>query len=169
LLNVNLMLNLSILNVNGQKVLIMKQLLFILLSIFTFNLSAQNTCLIFDQSSKQVQNFDGDKMAFYKKGDPAKDQEDIIEIFETYYDNGQLAEKGLIVNNKPEGLWKKFDENGKCIAKIKYKEGKKTGKWIIWNYNGEIIAKGRYDNDGYKTGNWIYYSSIEQKYINKSF
>ena len=163
------MLTLSILNVNGQKAFIMKQLLFILLSIFSFNLSAQNTCLIFDQSSKQVRNFDGDKMAFFQKEDPAKDKKEVIEIFEKYYENGQLAEKGLIVNNKPEGLWKKYDEKGKLIAKIKYKEGKKSGKWILWNHNGEIIAKGRYNNEGDKTGNWIYYSSVDKKYLNKSF
>ena len=147
----------------------MKQFLILILSIMSVGLSAQNTCLIFDKSSKQAENFDGDKVVYYKKNDPTQKQKEIIEIFEKFHSNGQMAEKGLIVNNKPEGLWKKYDENGNLIAKIKYNEGVKTGKWIIWNDDGQIVAKGRYNNEGDKTGKWVYYSSLDEKYLNKSF
>ena len=147
----------------------MKYLVVAFLAVISLNIQAQNTLLVFDNSPRNTSNFDGDKMAFYDQRDNSKVQDEIIEPVVKYHSNGHLAEKGLIVNKKPEGLWKKYDENGRLLAKIKYKDGRKTGKWIIWNNDGKVIAKGRYNNDGDKTGNWIYWSSVDHKYLEKSF
>jgi antitoxin component YwqK of YwqJK toxin-antitoxin module len=147
----------------------MKYLVVALLALISLKIDAQNTLLVFDNSPRELSNFDGDQMAFYDLRDGNKYEGEIIEPIEKYHANGQLAEKGLIVNNKPEGLWKKYDENGRLIAKINYKDGKKTGKWIIWNNDGQIIAKGRYNKEGDKTGSWIYWSSVDQKYLEQSF
>jgi antitoxin component YwqK of YwqJK toxin-antitoxin module len=147
----------------------MKHLFSISLFLFSLSLSAQNTQLLFSDSPRNNESFNGEKISYAKhNADKYSDNED-VRVYEKYHSNGELAEVGLIVNNKPEGIWKKFDQNGKLIAKTKFKEGKKRGKWVIWNYDGSILAKGRYNSEGEKTGNWIYYSSIDQKYLEKSF
>jgi hypothetical protein len=146
----------------------MKHLLYILLIFISFSVAAQNTRLVFSDAPSNS-DFDGDQISFYDPQANKDAEQDDVRPYEKYYANGELAESGLIVNNKPEGVWKKFDQEGKLIGKTKYKDGKKTGKWVIWNYDGSVLAKGRYNSDGEKTGNWIYYSSVEHKYLQKSF
>jgi hypothetical protein len=147
----------------------MKHLLFSALIFISSTIAAQNTRIVFTDVPVSRSNFDGDQITNYATQGTKKGQDEAVRHFEKYHSNGQLAEEGLIVNNRPDGTWKKFDNKGKLIAKTKYRDGQKMGKWIIWNFDGSVLAKGRYNKDGNKTGNWIYWSSIDQKYIEKSF
>jgi antitoxin component YwqK of YwqJK toxin-antitoxin module len=146
----------------------MKYIGLVLFVFASLNLNAQNTRLVFNDNPVASTSFDGDYMAFYNPDD-AKKNEDIILPFQKYHSNGQLAEVGLIVNNKPEGLWKKYNEEGKLIAKIRYCDGVKTGKWIIWSKEGKVLSKGRYDKFGSKKGNWVVWSNTDEKYLENSY
>lgn len=147
----------------------MKHLLFLAFIFLASTISAQNTRIVFSDAPINTSDFDGDQIKNYDSQGVKKEKEEDVRVFEKFHSNGQLSEIGLIVNNKPEGVWKKFDSEGKLIGKTKYKEGSKRGKWVIWNYDGTILAKGRYNKNGQKTGNWIYWSSADQKYLEKSF
>lgn len=147
----------------------MKSVIIVLFAIISFAANAQNTRLVFTDSPVNTSEFDGDQLAFYDSRSSDAEQNEVITPYEKFHANGQLAEKGLIVNNKPEGLWKKYNEDGKIIAKIRYSKGVKTGKWIIWSKDGKVLSKGHYNNEGSKIGNWIVWSSTDDKYLERSY
>lgn len=148
---------------------IMKIAILLLISFASFNVNAQNTRLVFNDSPVNSSDFDGDHMAFYDARTSTSENSDVLSPYEKFHANGQLAEKGLIVNNKLEGLWRKYNEDGKLIAKIRYNEGVKTGKWIVWSKDGKVLSKGHYNKEGAKTGNWIVWSSIDDEYLKRSY
>jgi antitoxin component YwqK of YwqJK toxin-antitoxin module len=43
----------------------------------------------------------------------------------TYYSNGTLAETGIWVNGKRDGIWKSFDEAGNPLTEETWKDGVK--------------------------------------------
>lgn len=49
-----------------------------------------------------------------------------------YHDNGQIAQTGFLLNNKPHGQWLQYDTTGKKIAAGRYIEGVKHGRWMFW-------------------------------------
>jgi len=57
-----------------------------------------------------------------------------------YHDNGQIAQKGAIVNQQLEGVWVRFSPEGKKLSQGTFTKGKKTGKWFFWNEQGLIEA-----------------------------
>ena len=57
-----------------------------------------------------------------------------------YHDNGQIAQKGTISNQKLEGVWVRFSPEGKKLSQGTFTHGKKTGKWFFWNEKGLIEA-----------------------------
>ncbi|UOB15983.1 toxin-antitoxin system YwqK family antitoxin [Abyssalbus ytuae] len=64
------------------------------------------------------------KPTFEKEGDMIK---------ATYFhDNGQIAQTGYILNEKPHGEWIAFNAEGEKTAVAQYEEGKKVGKWFMW-------------------------------------
>ena len=147
----------------------MKQFLLIAILLISISASSQNTKIVFNNTPVNTSNFDGEHIACYDAQAEKERTKDEVREYEKFHSNGEIAEKGLIVNNKPDGTWKKFDSEGNLVGKTKYKDGIKRGKWVIWNYDGSIIAKGRYNSDGKKTGNWIYWSSSDNEYLEKSF
>lgn len=48
------------------------------------------------------------------------------------YQDGNLIEKGIIVNGKREGVWQSFDEVGRITAEASFADGKKNGVWLIY-------------------------------------
>jgi antitoxin component YwqK of YwqJK toxin-antitoxin module len=59
----------------------------------------------------------------------------------SYYDNGQLLEKGIRKNGKKEGCWARYHENGQLSFKGTYKEGKRDGTWISYSKDGTVNQK----------------------------
>ena len=57
-----------------------------------------------------------------------------MEIVRSYYDNGQIEEEYCLINNKKEGLYKKYRENVQlfsiCNCSINF-----IKKMIIFRYN----------------------------------
>ena len=149
--------------------IIMKQILFISILLFSISAFSQNTKVVFNNSPVNTSNFDGEHIAYYDAQADKETTKENVRVYEKFHANGEVAEKGYIVNNKPDGVWKRFDTEGRLVGKTKYKDGLKRGKWIVWNNDGSIIAKGRYNADGNKTGNWIYWSSVDMEYLEKSF
>jgi hypothetical protein len=49
---------------------------------------------------------------------------------ETYYENGQLMEKGPFKDRVPDGPTEGYYENGQLWMKGTYKDGEKCGEWI---------------------------------------
>lgn len=60
-----------------------------------------------------------------------------VRPFEKYHSNGQLAEEGLIVNNRPDGIWK-YD--GSILAKCQYN---KDGEKLPTGFIGLLLTKNR--------------------------
>ncbi len=60
-----------------------------------------------------------------------KQKGDLIEA--TFYENGQVAQKGFYKDKELHGEWVAYDQNGNKKAIGKYSEGLKTGKWFFWN------------------------------------
>jgi len=56
----------------------------------------------------------------------------------SYYDNGQLLEKGIRKNGKKEGYWVRYYDNGQLLFKGTYKKGKRDGPWISHNRDGTV-------------------------------
>ena len=121
-------------------------------------MSAQNTRLVFDQYYVDKSNFDGDYISNYDLNKSKNDlnADKASETYVIYHENGQIAELGLIKNERAEGVWKKWDENGNLLERIKYKNGQKTGRLIIKNTKGQLVAKGSYDHNGNKSGIWLW-------------
>ena len=50
----------------------------------------------------------------------------------SYHDNGKLAQKGYLKNNKLHGEWMSYTLEGDKLAQGSFEAGKKEGKWIFW-------------------------------------
>jgi len=50
--------------------------------------------------------------------------------YESYYENGQLWEKGTHKDGKRDGPWEEYWEDGELTEKGIYKDNEKCGKWI---------------------------------------
>jgi len=129
-------------------------LIFLILSGLTS--FAQNTKLVFDQHYVDKSDFDGDYISHYdlNKTKAGYNADEVSETYVVFHENGQIAELGQIINERAEGVWKKWNENGKLLERIKYKNGNKSGKLIVRNKDGKLISKGHYDRKGNKTGVW---------------
>ena len=69
----------------------------------------------------------------------------------SYYDNGQLRQKGNLIAGKKEGLWEVFYENGQLKWRENYRDGEKEGLWEFFQGNGPLRFRGNYKN-GKKDG-----------------
>ena len=45
--------------------------------------------------------------------------------WKSYYPDGNIQLKGSYIYDKPNGIWKSFNEEGKLISKQKYRKGEK--------------------------------------------
>ena len=50
-----------------------------------------------------------------------------------FHENGVIAEKGLWVKGKKEGLWQGFDTAGNLVYQAEFSNGEKHGKWVVYN------------------------------------
>ena len=61
--------------------------------------------------------------------------------------NLEYCEYGEIINNKKEGVWKRFDKYGNLIQVTKYVNGLKNGPSVAFYADGMIYSTGYYLND----------------------
>ncbi|WP_026933987.1 toxin-antitoxin system YwqK family antitoxin [Christiangramia echinicola] len=75
---------------------------------------------------------------------------------ETFFTNGNLAEKTKYLNGEKNGESLIFADNGQVTKKLNYKNGKLHGSAIYYTPKGEKTMEGNY-TEGSKTGHWKYY------------
>ena len=54
---------------------------------------------------------------------PNEPYEELNRVYEEYYENGQLKNKGTYKNNVPDGVWEEYDKSGRLKSKTTYKNG----------------------------------------------
>ncbi len=69
----------------------------------------------------------------------------------SYYDNGNLSNKGVYKNGQYEGFWVFYWSNGKLSRKGHFKNGKENGFWEKYSLNGNPHK----DTGTYKDGKKI--------------
>jgi antitoxin component YwqK of YwqJK toxin-antitoxin module len=73
-----------------------------------------------------------------------------------YHKNGVIEMRGMMKDNKREGLWKSWYENGLPWSETTFKEGKKNGKTTTWYDNGNKRYEGFFTNDR-ESGRWTFW------------
>jgi len=69
-------------------------------------------------------------------------------VYERYYQNGQLEEKGSFDSGKRHGSWQKFFINGKMEYSGNYSAGKKVGDWKYYFPDGKLEAVEKFTKAG---------------------
>jgi antitoxin component YwqK of YwqJK toxin-antitoxin module len=69
-----------------------------------------------------------------------------IYIVEKYYDNNQIAEKGMIEYGKKEGFWESWYKSGQKSVESNYNNDVRIGIYKSWYPNGDILEKFEYPN-----------------------
>ncbi|HCK21154.1 MAG TPA: hypothetical protein DHW15_03035 [Bacteroidetes bacterium] len=71
------------------------------------------------------------------------------ELFEVslFYEDGNLMEKGLMIDGVFTGQWLRYNEIGVLIAEANFQNGAKDGVWRIYNNDGQIIYEMEYSRD----------------------
>ena len=59
------------------------------------------------------------------------------EISKEYFDNGNLAGEGKMIDGLKEGNWKAYYETGEILAEINFTEGLPNGKVVKYYKNGK--------------------------------
>lgn len=72
-------------------------------------------------------------------------------LIRQFYDNNQLAEEGLQIKGKPDGVWKKWHPNGQPYSEGSFKDGKPEGVWKFWHLNGRLWCECSFQ-DGKRDG-----------------
>jgi len=73
------------------------------------------------------------------------------------YPDGKIMYKGYFSDNKPVGIFKRYDDEGNLVSVIDYGKGNDTVHAEFYHPNGYIAGRGKYLNKK-KTGKWFFYS-----------
>jgi antitoxin component YwqK of YwqJK toxin-antitoxin module len=99
-----------------------------------------------------------------------------LDVQTEYYPSGKVRIRATYKDDRPEGVWREYDEEGKIEKSYIYKNGivigegivtengEKDGFWKEFYENGQLRAEGNYNKDR-KTGEWKFYhrnGKIEQ-------
>ncbi len=99
-----------------------------------------------------------------------------LDVKTEYYPSGKIRIKATYKDDKPEGVWREYNEEGEVERSFIYKngtvigegiiteKGEKNGSWKEYYDSGDLKAEGDYSND-IKIGEWKYYhknGKIEQ-------
>ncbi len=77
-------------------------------------------------------------------------------LWEVYWENGQLREKGSYKEGKEHGILEYYYENGQLDSKGSYKDGELDGLLEFYYENGQLASKGSYKG-GNRNGPHEYY------------
>ncbi|MFN2422611.1 MAG: toxin-antitoxin system YwqK family antitoxin [Cryomorphaceae bacterium] len=106
----------------------------------------------------------------YRDDELVTDSEEsvILDIRNTYYDDGTVKSTGGYVDGVKEGTHRLYDQEGNITAGELYSKGEKIGEgiidrngdyqgiWKLYFESGELKAEGEFENSK-RTGDWIYY------------
>ncbi len=71
----------------------------------------------------------------------------------SFHDNGQLNESGMVFKGRKQGRWLRYSDLGVLISEAHYRKGKKHGAWKVWNHAGVLMLSIQYA-DGDRYGTW---------------
>ena len=74
--------------------------------------------------------------------------------FETYFENGQLMDKGTLKDGCWDGPHEFYHENGQLMDKGTFKDGEMDGPTEVYFENGQLFMKGTW-KDGEECGEWF--------------
>jgi antitoxin component YwqK of YwqJK toxin-antitoxin module len=161
-----------------------KQLLFLLLVVFSISGSAQKDQMPKDADGRKHGEWeryhDNGKLRYTGRFEHGVE----VDTFYFYFDNGslratnvfdsetpglcysqqfgqgeKLAAEGHYLNTKRSGEWVFYDAQGRVLSKEVFKDGLKEGTSIIYHENGEIAETLVYKSDK-REGKWeLYYES----------
>ncbi len=92
----------------------------------------------------------------------------VLDLKTEYYPSGKIKIKATYKDDKPEGVWREYDEEGEIERSFIYKngvvigegiitdKGEKNDSWREYYDRGDLKAEGNYSND-IKTGDWKFY------------
>lgn len=75
-------------------------------------------------------------------------------VFEKFYLNNQLAEKGRFRKGLKIGVWKTWHSNGNVKTQCYWNNGRKNGSFYQYDESGVLIEKGRFTKDK-RQGKWV--------------
>ncbi|MBU2652136.1 MAG: hypothetical protein KKA81_14495 [Bacteroidetes bacterium] len=99
-----------------------------------------------------------------------------LDVKTEYYPSGKVKIQATYKDDKPEGVWREYNEEGEIEKSFIFKngvvigegiiseKGEKNGFWKEFFDNGILKAEGNYDKD-IRTGKWVFYhdnGKIEQ-------
>jgi len=58
-----------------------------------------------------------------------------------YYPNGNILQKGYMIDGLKTGVWLTYSLEGEVTAKARYDRGEKCGIWKIYDENGNVEYK----------------------------
>ncbi|MBP1673568.1 MAG: hypothetical protein H6Q25_1383 [Bacteroidetes bacterium] len=101
--------------------------------------------------------------AFFLNGQDTITQKE-FKIF--YYPNGRKSSEGYLINGKPDGYWKSYNESGVLVSEGNRKNFELDSNWIFYDGSGKKISETYYSN-GIKNG-WrkLYF---EDEYIVENY
>jgi len=100
---------------------------------------------VLDADKKGVHNYDPLKHYFWTKAQRLKSTQGASSgnllhgVFEAFYQNKQLAQKGSFTKGLKHGTWNFWNEDGIFIRTEHWKRGKLSGKQQFFNQKGELI------------------------------
>ncbi|GAB1309189.1 hypothetical protein KH5_18720 [Urechidicola sp. KH5] len=68
--------------------------------------------------------------------------------FESWYTNGNLAERYSKINDRKDGLYEKWYENGNKRLEVEFVNGEKHGRYLNWEEDGSIFRDEQYVKNG---------------------
>ncbi|HPS70893.1 MAG TPA: hypothetical protein PLM70_01430 [Bacteroidales bacterium] len=77
-----------------------------------------------------------------------------------YYPNGQKSSEGFLVNGKPNGYWKSYNEKGILVSEGNRKNFELDSIWVFYNPDGKRSSEITYKN-GLKFGKKTQYNEEE--------
>lgn len=109
---------------------------------------------------KKPSIYDGKYFSFYENGNVRQKGNYKNGIMDGewgfYFENGNPSRVGHFSEGTPDGYWTYYYEGGLEKAKGNIENGKQSGEWFQYFENGKIKQKGIY-KDGNQIGFWNYY------------
>ncbi|MEN9441050.1 MAG: hypothetical protein RLZ33_1127 [Bacteroidota bacterium] len=100
-----------------------------------------------DEDKKPVGHFDQDKFYFWYKAQVVKQTQGAASgqllhgLYEVFYSNKQLAEKGRFRKGLKQGEWLYWREDGTLIRSEHWSHGKMVGTLQVFNEKGELVEE----------------------------
>lgn len=100
-----------------------------------------------DEDKKSNLNFDQDKFYFWYKAQVVKQTQGAASgqllhgLYEVFYSNKQLAEKGRFRKGLKQGEWLYWREDGTLIRSEHWSHGKMVGTLQLFNEKGELVEE----------------------------